>query len=157
MDKHVRIASFLEKRDVTCAVPVGSKQEVLATLVDLLVTNHPEFDHEVLLQVLLKREELRSTGIEHGVAFPHGRIPGLTRLIACFGRCRPGVDFDAFDGKPTHFFFVLLIPESAESAHLKALARLNRVFQDDDFRRRLLYAKDSDQVFSTILEQDSKF
>jgi PTS system nitrogen regulatory IIA component len=153
----VRIASFLERRDVTCAVPVGSKHEILETLVDLLVTNHPEFEREVLLQVLLKREELRSTGIEHGVAFPHGRIPGLDRLLACFGRCRDGVDFDAFDGKPTHFFFVLLIPESAESTHLKALARLNRVFQDDDFRRRLLEAKDANEVFSTILEQDNRF
>jgi PTS system nitrogen regulatory IIA component len=153
----LRIASFLEERDVTCDVPVGNKREVLAALVDVLVTNHLEFKREVLLQVLLKREELRSTGIEHGVAFPHGRIPGLTRILACFGRCRPGVDFDAFDGKPTHFFFVLLIPESAESDHLKALARLNRVFQDDDFRRRLLYAKDTDAVFSTIMERDNKF
>jgi PTS system nitrogen regulatory IIA component len=153
----VRIASFLEDRDVTCAVPVGNKREVLAALVDVLVANHTELEREVLLQVLLKREELRSTGIEHGVAFPHGRIPGLARLLACFGRCRKGVDFDAFDGKPTHFFFVLLIPESAENDHLKALARLNRVFQDDDFRRRLLYAKDTDEVFSTIMEQDNKF
>ena len=48
--------------------------------------------------MLLKREELRSTGIEEGVAFPHGRVPGIEQLHACFGRCRTGVDFDSFDG-----------------------------------------------------------
>lgn len=152
----MRIASFLERRDVTCAVPVGGKREVLATLVDLIVANHPEFENKLLLQVLQKREELRSTGIEHGVAFPHGRIPGLQHLLACFGRCREGVEFDAFDGKPTHFFFVLLIPESDTSSHLKALARLNRIFQDEQFRKYLLEANDADEVFSDIIEYDSK-
>ena len=115
----MRIASFLDRNDVTAAVPASGKQEVMTALVDLLTSNHDQLDHDVLLSVLLKREELRSTGIEEGVAFPHGRVPGLKSLLSCFGRCRKGVDFDSFDGKPTHFFFVLLIPEEAEGSHLK--------------------------------------
>ena len=152
----MRIASFLDRNDVTAAVPVTNKESVLSTLVDLLVSNHEELDRAILLKVLLKREELRSTGIEEGVAFPHGRIPGLKSLLACFGRCRNGLDFDSFDGKPTHFFFVLLIPEQAEGTHLKALARLNRLFQDPDFRQRLLQAEDAKSIFDTIIEHDSK-
>ena len=150
----MRIASFLERVDVTAAVPVGSKQEVIAALVDLLVSNHHEMRQDVLLQVLMKREELRSTGIEQGVAFPHGRVPGIEKLIACFGRCRTGVDFDSFDGKPTHFFFVLLIPENAEGSHLKALARLNRLFQDANFRAKLMEAGDAESRYEAILDQD---
>lgn len=152
----MKISSFLDRKDITISIPVGTKQEVLAALVDLLVSNHSELDREVLLNVLLKREELRSTGIEQGVAFPHGRIPGLEKLLACFGRCKQGVDFNSFDGKPTHFFLVLLIPEQAEGSHLRALARLNRVFQDKDFRKRLLDAEDANAVYDVILDQDSK-
>jgi PTS system nitrogen regulatory IIA component len=152
----MRIASFLDRNDVTAAVPASGKQEVMTALVDLLTSNHDQLDHDVLLSVLLKREELRSTGIEEGVAFPHGRVPGLKALMSCFGRCRRGVDFDSFDGKPTHFFFVLLIPEEAEGSHLKALARLNRLFQNEDFRERLLQAADAGSLFDVIMEQDAK-
>jgi PTS system nitrogen regulatory IIA component len=152
----MKIASFLSREDVTAAVPTGSKREVLAALVDLLVSNHPELERDLLLNVLLKREELRSTGIEEGVAFPHGRVPGLKDLLACFGRTQKGIDFDSFDGKPTHFFFVLLIPEHAEGSHLKALARLNRLFQEATFRGSLLEAANAQALFDVIMEQDSK-
>jgi PTS system nitrogen regulatory IIA component len=152
----MKIASFLRREDVSTQVPQGDKRAVLACLVDLLKSNHDELDRDVLLHELLKREELRSTGIEEGVAFPHGRIPGIDKLIACFGRCQEGVDFDAFDGEPTHFFFVLLIPEEAEGSHLKALARLNRVFQDREFRGCLQAAEDAGAIFDIIVTQDNK-
>lgn len=152
----MKIADFLDRRDVTVAVPAGSKQDVLAALVDLLVSNHPDLEREQLLRILLKREELRSTGIEQGVAFPHGRVPSLENLLACFGRCKHGVDFDSFDGEPTYFFFVLLIPEHAQGSHLKALARLNRLFQDKQFRRGLLEAQDAEKLFDIIMEEDAR-
>ncbi len=152
----MKIANFLDHRDVTVAVPAGSKKEVLSALVDLLISNHQEFDRDQLLNILIKREELRSTGIEQGVAFPHGRVPGMENLLACFGRCKQGLDFDSFDGLPTHFFFVLLIPEQAQGTHLKALARLNRLFQDESFRERVMSAEDAKAVFGAIIEEDDR-
>lgn len=152
----MKIATFLERNDVTVAVPVGGKKEVLSALVDLIISNHSRLDREQLLQILLKREELRSTAIEQGVAFPHGRVPGLEHLLACFGRCRKGLDFDSFDGEPTFFFFVLLIPEQAQGDHLKALARLNRLFQDRTFRQTLMNAQDADAIFAAIMAEDER-
>ncbi len=150
------IASILGRNDVTAALPSGGKREVLAALVDLVQSNHVELNREQLLQVLLRREELRSTGVEAGVAFPHGRVPRLPRLLACFGRSRKGIAFDSFDGRPTHFFFVLLVPEDAEGSHLKALARLNRMFQDAGFRDRLQAAADAQELYELIVAQDAK-
>lgn len=152
----MKIATFLDRGDVTIDVRPCSKKEILKVLVDLLASNHTELDSEQLLSILMKREELRSTGIEEGVAFPHGRVPGLDRLISCFGRCQVGVDFDSFDGKKTHFFFVLLIPEHAQGNHLKALARLNRLFQSADFRQRIMKAGSADEVFDSIIEEDNR-
>jgi len=152
----MKISTYLDRQDVTVEVPVGNKEQVLASLVELLAGNHPEFSRDQLLQILLKREQLRSTGIEDGVAFPHGRVPGLGELVACFGICRPGVDFQSFDGKPTHFFFVLLIPERAQGSHLKALARLNRLFQERAFRERLLAARDAEEAYRLVVEEDEK-
>ncbi len=152
----MRIANFLHRDDVTVALPSGSKGEVLDYLVKLVVKNHPELKHESVLQTLLKREDLRSTGIEQGVAFPHGRIPCLDHLLACFGRCDQGVDFDSFDGKPTFFFFVLLIPENAQGTHLKALARLNRLFQVSSFRDRLMEARDAESLYEVLMREDEQ-
>ena len=113
-------------------------------------------DQDVILGMLKNRESLGSTGLGEGVAFPHGRVPMLDRLLACFGRCGQGVDFDSFDSRPTFFFFVLLIPEHAQGSHLKALARLNRLFQDQAFRERLLAAQNADRIFDIIMEQDER-
>jgi PTS system nitrogen regulatory IIA component len=152
----MKISSFLSSLDVTASVPSGSKEEALSVLVDLLVENHPDLDRNQLLNILIKREELRSTGIEKGIAFPHGRVPGLDRLLSCFGKCRQGMDFDSFDGQPTFFFFVLLIPENAQGDHLKALARLNRLFQDDQFREKLKTAENETSIFEAIIEKDNQ-
>ena len=103
----------------------------------------PGVEAERLLQVLVERENLQSTGIGDGVAIPHGKLPGLSRLLAGFARSPRGVDFESIDGQPTYLFFVLVAPESSTGAHLKALARISRVFKDPEFRRRLLAAPDA--------------
>ncbi len=152
----IRISAILDPRDVVDGLQAGTKREVLEALASRLQQNHPELDRQRVLDILLRREELRSTGIESGVAFPHGRVPGLAGLRAAFGRSRQGVDFDAFDRRPTHFFVVLLIPEQGEGVHLRALARLNRMFQDETFRRRLLEAPDEAALFSAIQDQEQR-
>jgi PTS system nitrogen regulatory IIA component len=107
--------------------------------------------------VLVDREALASTAIGEGVAIPHGKLPAVTEIVACLGRVPAGVDFDAMDKQPTYLFFVLVAPESSTGAHLKALARISRVFKDASFRRRLLDAPDADAMYAVIAEEDAKY
>ena len=93
-----------------------------------------------LSKVLIEREQLASTAIGEGVAIPHGKLGAVGEIVACLGRAPTGVEFDSMDGQPTYLFFVLVAPESSTGAHLKALARISRVFKDPEFRRRLLAA-----------------
>ena len=86
--------------------------------------------------MLLEREALQSTGIGEGVAIPHGKLPGLDRLVATFARSPQGVDFDSIDGQPTHHFFLLVVPEHSGGQYLKALARISRFFRDATFRQQ---------------------
>ena len=60
---------------------------------------------------------------------------------------REGVDFDSMDGRPTHLFFVLVAPENSTGVHLKALARISRLFKDPEFRTRLMQAKDAPEIY----------
>ena len=77
-----------------------------------------------------ERERLGSTAIGDGIAIPHGKLRGISRILGVFGRSPQGVDFDSLDGNPTHLFFLLVAPEDSASLHLKALARVSRLFKD---------------------------
>src|ERR1700758_2861371 len=85
-----------------------------------------------IFEILLQREKLGSTGIGHGVAIPHGKLPKLNKLFGLFARlARPG-DFEALDGQPVDLVFLLLAPEGAGADHLKALARVARLLREPD-------------------------
>lgn len=134
-----------------------TKEDVLAEMASALVRAEPRLDAGRLLGVLREREALQTTGIGEGVAIPHGKLPGLERLMASFARSRPGVDFASVDGQPTHLFFLLVVPEHSGGQHLTALARISRFFRDAAFRKRLLEAEQLDDVFRAIEEEDAKF
>jgi HPr kinase/phosphorylase len=87
------------------------------------------------------------------VAIPHGKLGAVGEIVACLGRAPNGVEFDSMDGQPTYLFFVLVAPESSTGAHLKALARISRVFKDPEFRRRLLAAADADTMYHVVADE----
>ncbi len=112
---------------------------------------------EVLAKVLLDRERLASTGIGEGVAIPHGKLDAVGRLVACVGRAKNGVEFESMDGKPTYLFFVLVAPENSTGLHLKALARISRLFKDPNFRNRLMAAESAVDMFTVLADEDAKY
>ena len=83
-----------------------------------------------VFEALLQRERLGSTGIGHGIAIPHGKMPKLTHLFGIFARLEKPVDFEALDGEPVDLVFLLLAPEGAGADHLKALSRVARALRD---------------------------
>jgi PTS system nitrogen regulatory IIA component len=133
------------------------KSDILGEMARALAAAEPGLEPDSLLRVLEEREGLQSTGIGEGVAIPHGKLPGLKRLVASFARSRSGVDFDSIDGQPTHLFFLLVVPEHSGGQHLKALARISRFFRDAAFRSRLGEAESVDDVCRAIEEEDAKF
>jgi mannitol/fructose-specific phosphotransferase system IIA component (Ntr-type) len=105
---------------------------------------------EALVGALIEREELASTAVGHGVAIPHGVHEGLTRVAACFGRSRMGLDLGAPDGQPVHLFVALVRPPEAASSHLKALARWGQLLSNESTRAALLAATTADEMRSIL-------
>src|SRR5262249_42973416 len=147
---------ILDAESVVPALRGRSKDDVIAELADVVAGTHPEIDRRRLVQALEDRERLNSTALGDGIAIPHGKLPGLRRVIAAFGRSPGGVDFSSLDGKPTHLFFLLVAPEDSAGAHLKALARISRLLKDDAFRARLMAAPSGADLYRTIREEDEK-
>jgi PTS system nitrogen regulatory IIA component len=152
----MKIMEILAKDAVLLDLGVRSKREVLAEMAASLAKVEPQIETGRLLEVLLEREALQSTGIGEGVAIPHGKLPGLDRLVATFARSVAGVDFDSIDGQPTHHFFLLVVPEHSGGQYLKALARISRFFRDAAFRRKLAEGETLDDVIRAIEEEDAK-
>ncbi len=134
-----------------------TKDEVLRELADGMAAVHTEIESARLLEVLWERERLGSTAIGDGIAIPHGKLPGLTTVLAAFGRHPQGVDFQSLDGNPSKLFFLLVAPEDSVGQHLKALARVSRLLKDQTFRNRLLTAHDRGDLYRNIREEDDKY
>jgi PTS system nitrogen regulatory IIA component len=156
----MKIVDFVGPELIVPQLQAHEKSAVIRELADHLaahVTGPQKIDREVLAKVLLERERLASTAIGEGVAIPHGKLDAVGKLVACVGRAPDGVDFDSMDGRPTHLFFVLVAPENSTGVHLKALARISRLFKDPEFRTRLMQAKDAQEIFRVIADEDAKY
>lgn len=152
----MKIVEFLRPDAVIANLSGRAGQAVLSELCRPLAASQ-KVDGQRLLETLLDREKLGSTGIGEGVAIPHGKVSTLPGLMASFGRSAEGVDFRAIDGKPTHLFFALFAPENSAGAHLKALARISRIFKNPAFRDAILRAADGAEIYRLIEAEDAKY
>jgi PTS system nitrogen regulatory IIA component len=153
----VKITDFLTAQTVIPTLASRDKNAALQEMAEGLVSYHRQLDKQKVLAVLLDREKISTTAIGEGVAIPHGKLPGVDRVMGMFARSPEGVDFASLDGGPTHLFFVLIAPENAAADHLKALARISRLLKDEAFRRRLMEAQTGQELFNIIAEEDEKF
>jgi nitrogen PTS system EIIA component len=153
----MKIVEFVREELILPELRSTAKLDIIAELAEHLARHHDGVDKAALTHVLVEREKLASTAIGEGVAIPHGKLDAVGKLVACVGRARAGVDFDSIDGQPTYIFFVLVAPENSTGIHLKALARISRLFKDPEFRQRLLAAPDGHEMYRTIAEEDAKY
>ena len=153
----MRIAEFLREDLVFPNLAASDKAGVLGELCAGLARAHPTLSAPKLTETLLEREKLGSTGIGEGVAIPHGKLPNLPGLLAAFARKKGGVEFSSIDGKPTLLFFVLFAPENSAGLHLKALARISRLFKQQSFRQAILDAAGAAEIYRLISEEDAKY
>lgn len=152
----MRIAEFLQPDAVIAELAARNKQEVLQELSRAMASANPTLNQDRLVFALREREKLSSTGIGEGIAIPHAKLSELTQLLASFGVSHAGVDFDAIDGRPTHLFFALIAPENSAGIHLKALARISRLFKSAQFRSAIMQAKTADEIYSLIAREDGR-
>ena len=107
-------------------------------------------NERAILEILLQREKLGSTGVGNGIAIPHGKLPKLGRLFGLFARLERPIDFESLDGQPVDLCFLLLAPEAAGADHLKALARVARLLRDAEIARKLRESRDADAIYAVL-------
>lgn len=153
----MKILDYLKEEWILPNLQGTDKSSVLEELSGKLVRPCQVSSREELLQVLLDREKLESTGIGEGIAIPHGRLKKLKSFFICFGRSIKGVDFDSIDHKATHLFFMVMAPENSAVVNLKLLGRIVTLLKDVSFKKRLMDAPSQKELFQIISEEDEKY
>ena len=148
------IGQWLEPGAIALRLGADSKRQALAALSEVAgrVLHQPPGD---MLDRLLAREMEGSTGVGHGVALPHARIPGLHGLRAVFVRLETPVPFDAVDGQPVDLMLALLVPERAGVDHLRALAKASRALRRAELREQLRKARTVDAIYALLSQESS--
>ena len=148
----MNLTSLLRPERINLDLKSKKKPDALKELVAMVRQGESA---ELLLQTLLKREELGSTGIGQGIAIPHGKSAVAKELTAAIGISKTGVDFDALDDDKVYVIFLLVAPEEQASQHLKALARVSALLKDKYFRKALINSEGAADVIR-VLEQEEK-
>jgi nitrogen PTS system EIIA component len=152
----MKLTDILGPTSVIVDLKGDTKEEIIEELVDSLDGGQIITDRDKVLQAVLEREKIMSTGIGDGIAIPHGKSDAVVRLAAALGTQRRGVDFESLDGEPAYVFFLLVSPANVSGPHIKALARISRLLKNDEFKRRLIAASSAAQVVGIIQAEEAE-
>ena len=148
------ISDLIVPESVIANLRVTSKKQALQEFAKKAadLTGQPE---RALFEVLMERERLGTTGVGHGIGIPHGKLPELERLYGLFARLETPIDFDAIDDHPVDLIFVLLAPETAGADHLKALARVSRLFRDRAVCEKLRGTDSAEAIYALLTQSQA--
>ena len=135
-----------------CAVQCNSKKRILEIISGIAADNNPDVNANTVLEALLNREKMGSTGIGNGIALPHGRLNELSKVIAIVVTSSPAIDFDAIDDRPVDIFFTLLVPAEQTEGHLQTLALVAQKLNDKNIVKAVRNAKTNDDIIAALAQ-----
>lgn len=146
----MNLKKILTKNLILPELTADTKKGVIEEIIGFMVASGLFTGKTAAVQAVLAREEKMSTGMQNGIAIPHGKTDAVNQLVAAIGIHRAGVDFAAMDGKPSHIFILTLSPENRAGPHIQFLAEISRVLSRPELRDKLLNAASADEVFNLL-------
>jgi fructose-specific phosphotransferase system IIA component len=146
----MKLSKFCSEDLITFDLRSNDKQKVLGELVELASKSNLVKSHDELLVDIRDREELVTTGVGYGVAFPHAKTKATKGIVIAFGRSETGIDFDAMDHKPVNLFFLIAAPEDAIGAHLNVMARLSYIMKSEENRAKMMKVTSPGELLQMI-------
>src|SRR5512134_571458 len=151
------LSELLTPDAVLPRLKASGKRDAVAELVGLLESAHGLDSRGEILDRVLRREAMMSTGIGNGVAIPHGKARAVDRMMASCAVSPGGVDFEAVDGEPAHLFILLVSPESVGTPHVKVLANISRLLKEESVRSSLREADSAGAFLTALKAAEAKF
>lgn len=146
----MNLKKLLIKDSILPELKATTKTNVIEEMVSGMVFAGKFTDKTAAVQAVLAREEKMSTGMQNGIAIPHGKTDAVDHLVTAVGIHRAGVDFGSMDGKPSHIFIMALSPENWTGPHIQFLAEISKVLSRPGLREKLLAASNADEILSLL-------
>lgn len=145
------LSDLIEASAILPALKANSKKQLLQMMSEkaAVITGVPERE---ILDALMQRERLGSTGVGNGIAIPHGKLAKVASLVGVFARLEMPIAFDALDDQPVDLVFLLLAPESAGADHLKALSRIARALRDTATVEKIRATSDAAAIHALLAQ-----
>ncbi len=153
MTQKLMMRDFVLPEAIEVSLNAPTKKDVLQSMASSAASLLGK-DKFAIFDVLWERERLGTTGVGHGIAIPHGRVPGLDKVSGFFARLPKPISFDAIDEKPVDLVFLLLAPESAGADHLHALATVSRILRNPVLCDQLRKAKNAQALYRLLTEAE---
>lgn len=145
----MRIVDLLNKESILLGASPKSKSEAIDILVDLQVKGGNIADREEYKKGILAREAMSSTAVGEGIAIPHAKSEAVKAPSLAAMTVPEGVDYEAMDDEPSNLLFMIAAPNNG-NVHLEVLSRLMTLLMDEDFRAKLMAAKDVDEFLAAV-------
>ena len=153
----MRLSELLNSDAVTLRLEAHTKREAIAELVGVLESAHKIDSQGEILDRVIRREAMMTTGIGYGVAIPHGKARSVERMVAAVAVAPEGLDFESEDGQPVYLVVLFVSPESATTQHVRALANLSRLLKEESVRRSLREARTVEGFMSSLQSAESVY
>lgn len=153
----MRLSELLNADAVTLRLESRTKREAIIELVRVLEAAHGLDSQGEILDRVIRREAMMTTGIGNGVAIPHGKARAVDRMIAACAVSPEGVEFESEDGQPVYLMVMFVSPENATTQHVRALANLSRLLKEEGVRRSLREAKSVDAFLATLQNAEAAY
>lgn len=153
----MKFSDFVKTDSIRADLSAGDKEGVIRELVSCLVSSGQlkSDEQDNIVEAILKREKLGSTGIGRGIAVPHTKHASVDQPVGTVGVSVNGVDFESLDGEKVQLFFMLISPPDRPGDHLKALENISKQLQDDTFCRFLKQSKSAEDIQQVLEEADN--
>jgi mannitol/fructose-specific phosphotransferase system IIA component (Ntr-type) len=146
----MNLKKALSPETVWVDLKADSKQGIIEEMVERLYLAGKIKDRGAVLEAVLDREAKMSTGMQHGVAIPHGKSDAVDSLVAAMGLNKSGVNFDSLDGSPCTIFFMTVSPTKGAGPHIQFLAEVSRLISQPANRELLLAAKTHSDIYDIL-------
>ena len=153
----MKLVEILSEETIKVPLQTVDKKEIIEELVASLSESGRINDKGNVLEAILDREAVMSTGVGDGVAIPHGKSDSAPSIVAALGVTREPVDFDSIDNKPVRLVWLLVGPPGNTGPHLKALSRISRLMHKSEFREKLLHVESAGAVLNELREQENAY
>ena len=153
----MRLSELLNSNAVTLRLQAREKRQAIVELVQLLESAHGINSQGEVLDRVLRREAMMSTGIGYGVAIPHGKARAADRMVAACAVSPDGVDFASEDGQPVYLLVLFVSPENATTQHVRALANLSRLLKEESVRRTLRECPNVEAFLAALQNAESVY